>query len=111
MCVCVCTCVTQKKREYAVPCLNDYRRGLDWRSDLSTTFNTYLVSTFNYNAIADFHTLQIIIAHAHVFLVSCVFISRSLVMASNSGDSSTAPTKSSLYGLSYNSELLLQLFT
>jgi hypothetical protein len=74
---------------------------------LEIGFITYLhlqiVTTSNYNTIANFHTVEITTAHAKSFQ-SAVFIDRSLVTASNSGDSSapaltsllTAPTKSSL---------------
>jgi hypothetical protein len=59
-------------------------------------FNTRLVTTLNYSAIADFNILQITTAHAKSFQSAAVPTSRSLVTASNSGDPSTAPTKSSL---------------
>jgi hypothetical protein len=47
-----------------VTCMSDFRRGLDWWLDLLNTYththtHTQLVSTSNYNAIADLHTLQI----------------------------------------------------
>jgi hypothetical protein len=60
-------------------------------------FKTRLVTTLNSSAIP----LQITTAHAKSF--QSVFSSRSLVTASNSRDSSTAPTKFSLHRLPYNS--------
>jgi hypothetical protein len=50
-----------------VPCMNDYRQGLDWRLALLTTFNTCVMTTLNYSATTDLHTLQIITAHAMSF--------------------------------------------
>jgi hypothetical protein len=66
-------------------------------------FNTRLVTTLNYSAIANLHTLPITRTHGKSFPACNVFTSRSLIMASNSGDSSTAPSKSSLHRLPYNS--------
>jgi hypothetical protein len=65
-------------------------------------FNTRLVTALDYSAFADLPTLEITRAHAKPFQ-SAVFISRFLVTASNSGHSSTAPNKSSLHRLPYNS--------
>jgi hypothetical protein len=42
-------------------------RVLDWKLDLLITFNKQLVTTLNYSAITDFHTLQITTAHAKSF--------------------------------------------
>jgi hypothetical protein len=73
------------------------------------------VTTINYSANADFHTLQITTAQAKSFPVCCVFTSRSLVNATNGADSSasvlTAPTEPSLHNsLTILSQLtLLQL--
>jgi hypothetical protein len=47
--------------------MSDCRRGLDWRLDLLTTFNTQIVITLHYNAIADLRNLQINTAHAKSF--------------------------------------------
>jgi hypothetical protein len=69
--------------------------------------NTGLVTTLNYSTIANLHTLQITKAHAKSFEACSVFTSRSLVKASNNGDSST---KSSLHRLAYNS-LTSKLFS
>jgi hypothetical protein len=85
-----------------VAIMSDCRRGFELEIGFIDHFNTRLVTTLNCRAIADFHTLQITTAHA-VFLVCCVFTIGSLVTASDSGDSSTAPTKSSLHRLLYNS--------
>jgi hypothetical protein len=51
-------------------------------------FNTRLVTTLNYGAIADFRTLQTAPAHTKSFPACFVFTSRPLITASNSGDSS-----------------------
>jgi hypothetical protein len=61
------------------------------------------VITLNYSTIAGFYTLQITTAHSKSFQSATVSTSRSLVVASNSGNSSTPPTKSSLHGFPYNS--------
>jgi hypothetical protein len=78
---------------------SDSRRGFG----LGIAFIDHLqvVTTNNYNITADFHTLQLTSAHAESFY-SVVFTSRSLVAASNSGDSSSASTKPSLHKLPYN---------
>jgi hypothetical protein len=60
-----------------------------------------------YSTIANFHTIHITAAHAEPFHSAAVSTSRSVVMASNSRDSSTAQTKSSFHRfpcnwLSYN---------
>jgi hypothetical protein len=49
-----------------------------------------LGTTSNYSAIANLHTLQIATAPAKLFPTCCVFISRSLTTASNSGNSSAS---------------------
>jgi hypothetical protein len=87
-------------------------------------FQTWSVSTLNYNAIVNLHTLQITAAHAKAF--HSVFTMRSLVKLLTVGFfsfcahfiarwSSTAPTKSSLHRLPYNrltsESELLQGFT
>jgi hypothetical protein len=51
---------------------------------------TPLGTTSTYNAIADFHNSQITTAPAKPFPACCVFTSRSLEKASNSGDSSVS---------------------
>jgi hypothetical protein len=62
-------------------------------------FNTLLVTTLDYNAIADLHTLQTTVVHAKSF--QSAFTSRFLITDLNSGNSSTAPTKSSHHKLPY----------
>jgi hypothetical protein len=57
-----------------------------------------LGTTGYYSAIADLHTSQITTAHAKFSPACCVFTSRSLLTASNSGDSSASALKSSLNG-------------
>lgn len=64
-------------------------------------FDTQLVTTLKYSAITDLHTLAITKAHA-TYSPAFVFISRSLVTASNSGDSSNALIKPFLHSLPYN---------
>jgi hypothetical protein len=86
-----------------VTCMRDYRRGFGLEIGFIDHFNTRLVTTLNYSAVADLHTLQITRGHAKSFPVCNVFPSRFLVTASNSEDSSTAPTKSSLHRFPYNS--------
>jgi hypothetical protein len=58
-------------------------------------FNTRFVTTINYSAIADFHTLQITTAHAKSdqSAFTCPFPVTHL----NNGDCSTAPTKPSVH--------------
>jgi hypothetical protein len=76
-------------------------------------FNTRLVTTLNYNAIADPHTLQISTAHAKSS-VCFVFTSGSLVTATNSRDSSASaltslPAGSQLHDKVFSSQTPLQL--
>jgi hypothetical protein len=54
-----------------------------WVSGSIDNFNTILVTTFDYSAIANFHTLQITKAHSKSSSARSVFISKYLVMASN----------------------------
>jgi hypothetical protein len=81
--------------------MSDYRGGFGLEIRFIGHFNTRLVITLNYSAIADFHTLQTTTVHV-VFSVCCVLTSLTLVTASNYGNSSSAPTKSSLHKLPYN---------
>jgi hypothetical protein len=62
----------------------DNRRGLDWWMDLLTTY------TSNYSATANLHNSQITTEHFKPFPACCVFTSRSLATAANSGDSSAS---------------------
>jgi hypothetical protein len=66
--------------------LNDNRRGLDWILNLLEHFTTRLGTRNNYSAIANLHTLQLTTEHDK-FSACSVFSSRSLVTASNNGDS------------------------
>jgi hypothetical protein len=58
--------------------------------------HTQLGTTSNYSAIANLHNLKATTAHTKSFPAYCVFISRFLVTASNSEDSSASMLKSSL---------------
>jgi hypothetical protein len=94
---------------------------LVWGSGLDIAFIDYLysqlVTTSNYSATANLHTLQITTASAKSFPACCVFTCRSLVTASNSGDYSapahksalnggSIPTPSVLHSLSYRTNLV-----
>jgi hypothetical protein len=85
-----------------VTCISDSRRGFGLEIGFIDHFNTRLVITLNYSVIAYPHTSQITSAHAKSYLsllslpTSCF-----LVTASSSGNSSTAPTKSSLQRLTF----------
>jgi hypothetical protein len=57
---------------------------------------TQLGTTSNYSAAADLHTLQVTTASAKSFPACYAFISRSLITASNNGDSSASALKSTL---------------
>jgi hypothetical protein len=50
-----------------VTCMSDYRRGFGFEIGFTDHFNTRLVTTLNYSAIVDFHTLQIATAHDNFF--------------------------------------------
>jgi hypothetical protein len=47
--------------------MSDYRRGLDWWIEFIDDLSTQLVTTPNYSAIADRHTLQFTRAHTKTF--------------------------------------------
>jgi hypothetical protein len=66
-----------------VTCMSDCKRG--FRLDLGFTahFNTQLVISLNYRAIADLHTLQITVPHANSFSARSVFTSSYLATAFN----------------------------
>jgi hypothetical protein len=81
--------------------------GLDWILDLLTTY-TRLGTTSNYSATANLHNSQITTAPAKPF-PSCCDFNRSLVTASNSGDSSATGLKSSLNGGSLPTEPLVKV--
>jgi hypothetical protein len=87
--------------------MSDCRQRLDWGLDLLPTLTHDSWLQLNCSAIADLHT-----AHAKSFQACSIFISRSLVTACRSGDSSAlrwlrcsvaiSCTKSSLHRLPYN---------
>jgi hypothetical protein len=64
---------------------SDYRWGFGLDIGVIDHLYTQLVTTSNYSAIANFHTLQITSVHAKYFSVCNVFASSCLVMVSNSG--------------------------
>jgi hypothetical protein len=68
----------------------DYRRGIDWIFDILTHLYIPLRITSNYGIIANLHTLQLTTVSAKNLPVCNSFNSRSLVTASNSGDSSAS---------------------
>jgi hypothetical protein len=72
--------------------VSDSRRGFGLEIGFVEHFHTRLVTTLNYSAIGDLHTLQITVAHA-----KSAFSSRFPVTDLNNGHSSTVPTKSSLH--------------
>jgi hypothetical protein len=73
-------------------------------------FNTQLITTLNYNTIADLHTLHITGAYAKAFPACSVFISSCPVSASNNGYSFASGLMSSMNGSSLaTAEFLLQL--
>jgi hypothetical protein len=54
-------------------CMSDYRRGFEFENECIDHFNTRLVTTLNYSAFADFHSSQIIAAHAKYFQPAVIF--------------------------------------
>jgi hypothetical protein len=81
-----------------VTCMSDPRRGFGL--EIGFIDHLQVVTVNDNNTIANFHTLQTTIAHPQSFQTS--FSSRFPVTDFNNGDSSTAPTKSSLHRLPYN---------
>jgi hypothetical protein len=79
-------------------CVWDSRRGFGFDIAFTDHFNTQLVTTLNYSAIANLHILQITRAHANSFPGRSVFTSSCLVTVSNNGYSSASGLKSSLNG-------------
>jgi hypothetical protein len=87
------------RSESIVTYMCDYRRGLDWRLDLLTTYRSELQVTITLSPISSLykslqHTLKL-------FSLLC-FTSRSLVTTSNIGDSLIAPSKYSLHIFPYD---------
>jgi hypothetical protein len=85
---------------YIVSCMSDYRRGFGLDIQFIDYFNTQLVITLNYSAIADFHPLQITRAQAKSFPVCSVFTSKLPGNGSNNCYSCDSVLKSSLNGSS-----------
>jgi hypothetical protein len=73
-----------------VTCMCDYRRSLDWCLDLLTTYKHDTLSTSNYSATAISTIQKSPQQTLSLFPAWCAFTSRSLAMASNSGDSSAS---------------------
>lgn len=68
---------------------------------------TQLGTKSNYSTITNLHNLQIATAHTKCFPACCVFTSCSLIVASNSRDSSASALKSCLNGGSLPTVLFL----
>jgi hypothetical protein len=85
---------------YIVKCVRNSRRGFG----LDIGFIDHII-TFNYSAIAYFHTLQITRVQAKYFPARNVFSSSCMVTASNNIYSSASGLKSSLNGGSHPTEL------
>jgi hypothetical protein len=81
---------------------------LDWVLDLLTTWNTRLVITLNYSAIANLHTLLFTRTHGKSFPARSVITRRLLVTTSNNGYSYVSGLKSSLNGGSLPSRLFFE---
>jgi hypothetical protein len=73
--------------------------------------HTQLGTISNCSAIVNLHTLQITTAHAKSFRACCVFTSRSLITASNSGDSLSSALNSSLNGSTLPTDSFLHRLT
>jgi hypothetical protein len=67
---------------------------------------TRLGTSSNYSATANLHALQMTTAHAKSLPACCVFTSRSLVTATNSGGSSASALKFSLHSLPYKTDFV-----
>jgi hypothetical protein len=85
---------------HTVTILSDYRRSFGLEIGFIDHLQVVTTSDYEHNTIASFHTLQITAAQAKSF--QSAFISRFLVTDFKNGDSTTAPTKSSLHRLPYN---------
>jgi hypothetical protein len=78
-----------------VTCMSDSRRGFELEIGFIDNFNTRFVTTLNYTAIADLHTLEITKVHTKSFTACSVFTSRFPVTACNSWDSSASASRHS----------------
>jgi hypothetical protein len=90
-----CSLIDVYCRIRAIHCLHLQVRKIFSRLKVTETgfidhFTTRIGTARNYSAISNLHTSQITTVHDKSFLACCVFTSRYLVMASNSGDSSTS---------------------
>jgi hypothetical protein len=79
-------------------CMCDCRQGFGLDIGFIDHVNTRLGTTSNYSVTANLHNSQITTEPAKPFPACCVFTSRYLVTASNSGDSSASALKSSPNG-------------
>jgi hypothetical protein len=87
-------CVVRLELLYIVRCLSGTtNRILDW---IYWPLSTPLITTVNYSAIANFHNLQFIWAHALSFPAHSVFTSSCLVTTPNNDYFSASVLKSSL---------------
>jgi hypothetical protein len=93
--------------EYIITCMCDYRRGFGFQIGFIDPLQ--IVNTNHNDTIANFYSLQIITAHAKSFQSAAVSTIRCLVTASNSEDSSTTPSKSSLHKFPYDRILIIDL--
>jgi hypothetical protein len=59
--------ITGSYISYIVTCMSDYQRGFGLEIKFIDHFNTRLVTTLNYSAIANLHILQITTAHSTPF--------------------------------------------
>jgi hypothetical protein len=90
-----------------ITCMSDSRRGSGLDIGFNDHFNTQLVITSNYGAIANFKNLQFTRAHAKSFPVRSTFTSNCLVTASNNDYYSASGLKSSLNGGSLPTPIFL----
>jgi hypothetical protein len=70
--------------------MSDYRRSFGFENGFIDHLHIRLGTTSNYTATANLHNSQITTGPAKLFPACCVFTSRSLTTASNTGDSSTS---------------------
>jgi hypothetical protein len=61
---------------YIVTILSDYRPGFGMKTELIDHIKTRLVTTLNYSAIANFHTLQITRTMQNPFILFSLVVSR-----------------------------------